>query len=164
MALRMAGWTDRWTSGISTFCLRWRRESSSSANFFLVTGIPIWASPPFLPVVGPSLTVPLEATYESNQGATPQWTSEWRPSYGDTWVVGVEMTVPGTEGLPLPARCGSDPADSWTKWSCAPRGMSESSVGDDLMSASVERTLGEWGGVGGRESLYPTRVMGWSGR
>ena len=38
----ITGWMMRWVSGISTFCWRWRSDSSSSANFFLVMGIPDW--------------------------------------------------------------------------------------------------------------------------
>ena len=38
----ITGWMMRWISGISTFCWRWRSDSSSSANFFFVTGIPGW--------------------------------------------------------------------------------------------------------------------------
>ena len=37
-------WMMRWVSGISTFCWRWRSDSSSSANFFFVIGIPGWKS------------------------------------------------------------------------------------------------------------------------
>lgn len=85
----------------------------------------------------------MDATYESNHGATPQWTSEWRPSYGVACEeVGVEMTVGGPEAKPLSATSkGAADDESCIKCSWAPRGNIESSVGDVLMRASVERTF-----------------------
>jgi hypothetical protein len=63
----------------------------------------------------------------------------------------VETTVEEPETAPSSARRdGITEDDSWTKWSCDPSGMSESSVGEVLINARVERVLEEWGGVGGR--------------
>jgi len=39
-AFWITGWIIRCVSGISTFCCKCKRESSSSANFFLVIGMP----------------------------------------------------------------------------------------------------------------------------
>lgn len=39
-AFWMMGWIIRCVSGISTFCCKWKRDSSNSANFFFAFGIP----------------------------------------------------------------------------------------------------------------------------
>ncbi|KAF8232875.1 hypothetical protein L208DRAFT_1269849 [Tricholoma matsutake] len=62
----------RCISGILTFCCRCSSKSSSSANFFFVTGIPILVSPSF-----PLAQAPTKA---SNQGFMLQLTNAWRLS------------------------------------------------------------------------------------
>lgn len=83
----MTGWMMSCVSGISTFCCRWRRESSSSANFFFVMGIPMegelckvdrssvmYNHVPIFP--SPSLPPPRAPTKASNQGFTAPLTRE----------------------------------------------------------------------------------------
>lgn len=66
--------------------------------------------------------------------------------------VGVATTVVVPEGVPSSStkEGAVNAEDSWRKWSCVPRGLRESIVGEVLISARVDKVLGEWGGVGGR--------------